>query len=185
MRSEKEAEGRRSEVVRSSGPIGPPVSYGPEVVRVKLEEEEKVERREAAGGTEGGLRPLFDEEQLVRLQQLQGQAPWVYGQQRGFGFAPPVARPLFLEREEEVRAVMEVEKKKIEEKFEEQTEKERGELSKLVKALETVVGENQLLKDRLKKLEEREEVGSTFMTPESQREKKEEIYKSVERKFER
>eukprot|EP00434_Breviolum_minutum_P006947 symbB.v1.2.006133.t1/scaffold365.1/size219215/8 len=179
VRSEKEAEGRRSEVVRSSGPIGPPVSYGPEVAQVKREEEEKCERREAAGGTEGSFRPLFDEEQLVRLQQLQGQASWVYGQQRGFGFAPPVARPLFLEREEEVRAVMELEKK-IEEKFEEQREKERGELSKLVKALETVVGENQLLKDRLKRLEEREEVGSTFMTPESQRERKEEIYKSVE-----
>ena len=175
----KEAEGRRTEVGRTSGPAGPPVSFGPEVAQVRQELEVKEERQEGVGALEAA-RPLFDDAQAARLQQLQEQAPWIYGQARGFGFNPLVPRPSFLDREEEMRAVMEVERRKLEAKFEEQRMKERGELSKLAKAMEMVVDENQLLKERLKKLEEREELGLDFLTPESQKMKKEEPVKEVE-----
>ena len=160
--------------------MGTPVSYGPEKALRRFEDAERKERQEGTGDSERSFRPLFDEQQMIRLQQLQGQVPWIYGDQRGFGFNPPVARPLFLEKEEEIRAVVEVEKRKIEERLEEQREKERKDMAKLMKAMETVVGENQQLKDRLKKLEEREDGGLTFLTPESQKMKREETAREVE-----
>eukprot|EP00434_Breviolum_minutum_P029251 symbB.v1.2.025873.t1/scaffold2543.1/size76562/5 len=58
-----------------SMPRGSPVSYGPTPQREQQN-------------------PLFDYEQLRRLQELQGQAPWLYGQ---FGAGEtPLPRPRFL-----------------------------------------------------------------------------------------
>jgi len=72
-----------------------------------------------------GRMPLFDDQQLFRFQQLQSQTAWMYDNHKGLGFTPPVARPLFLEKEEEVRRGVETESKKIEDRMREQESQRR------------------------------------------------------------
>ena len=62
-------------------PIGPPITFGP------------------MGSEEAFHNPLFNQEQLLRLRELQRQAAWIYQRPSG-EFIPPVSRPEFLEQEE-------------------------------------------------------------------------------------
>lgn len=73
-------------------PGGPPVAYGPT--------------------PDGSRQPLFDQQQLQRLQQLQMQASWIYQAPRPAGdFVPYVPRPESLELEEMRRNYEELKKR--------------------------------------------------------------------------
>ena len=164
---ERGAGEKKADRAEGLGLAGTPVVYGPTGMGVMASGEESQLR-----SAESGERrmPLFDDQQLFRLQQLQSQAAWMYDSQKGYGFVPPAARPLFLEREEEVRRVVEEEKKRFEEKIREQEQqrREREDVEKfnLMRTMEAMMNENNQLKQRLKKIEE-EQV--RFSTPESGR----------------
>ena len=163
----KEREAGEGKADRAEGfeLAGTPVVYGPNGMGFTASGEEPQLR---SAESEERRMPLFDEQQLFRLQQLQSQAAWMYDSQKGYGFVPPVARPLFLEREEDMRRVVEEERKKLEEKIREQErqKKEREEVEKMnmIRTMEAMMNENNQLKQRLKKIEE-EQV--RFSTPES------------------
>ena len=92
-----------------------------------------------------GAVPLFDREQLARLTMLQQQAPWLYlgGDHRGF--LPYLPRPEGLTREEEVQELQLRVKEARESSLREQEEERRK--------YDTMKKENEMLKERLERLE--------------------------------
>ena len=119
--------------------------------------------------------PLFTQEQLNQIRQIQDQAPWLYAPSQSMfthanTFTTP-ARPLFLNQEELNRggAVMSQRDPQLE-YYQERFMHDQVEKEEIRKTLRMLVEENRQLKNRLEGLEtrSREEEDQKFSTPEEE-----------------
>ena len=119
--------------------------------------------------------PLFTQEQLNQIRQIQDQAPWLYAPSQSMfthanTFTTP-ARPLFLTQEELNRggAVMSQRDPQLE-YYQERFMHDQVEKEEIRKTLRMLVEENRQLKNRLEGLEtrSREEEDQKFSTPEEE-----------------
>ena len=148
-------------------PVGPPIVLGP------------------TGVESGHAQPLFDQEQLARLRELQMQAQWMY--QRPWGeYVPPQPRPESLELEEK-----KYERARQERELFEFRQQEK-ELLELKQALRHLQEENREVKKKLKEQQDwterltNEKDNYQFRTPEEPVEKggKKSIGRSYEEELE-
>ena len=182
----EEDRGQKDTERRSAGPMGSDGGKGRGTSAKPLEdrehevsaiEEMKSDAAEAVGSaekqwTEGpmgqprSLGPLFDEEQLRRLEELQRNAPMLYTS-RSEAKVLEETRPRFLKEEQERRMRLQL--------FEEEQKRreiveENLRLREMVMNSEKILQENAMLK---KKIEEGKEGSEKFTTPEGKKEAEE------------